>query len=76
MATRVQHTIRQLEKYDVDYVLKNESTGLFHIRRKSDGKLFQFYAKTGKISGFENMRGFQCLIKILNLKEVHSDNSY
>ena len=27
------------------------------VRRKSDDKLFQFYAGTGKIMGFENKRG-------------------
>ena len=36
------------------------------IRRKSDDKLFQFYAGTGKIMGFENKRGIHSLIRLLD----------
>lgn len=37
----------------------------FHCRRKSDDKLFQFYAGTGKIQGYDRARGIHALIKIL-----------
>ena len=53
------------EKYNIEYVLKNEKTGHFHCRRKSDDKLFQFYAGTGKIVGQENKRGIHALIRLL-----------
>jgi hypothetical protein len=63
---RIQYAIQQLEKHNIEYVLKNETTGHFHCRRKSDDKLFQFYAGTGKIMGFENKRGIHTLISLLD----------
>lgn len=62
---RIKYAIAQFEKYGIEYTLKNESTGHFHCRRKSDDKLFQFYAGTGKIQGFDNKRGIHALIKML-----------
>lgn len=63
---RIRYAIEQFEKYNIEYVLKNEQTGHFHCRRKSDDKLFQFYAGTGKIMGFEHQRGIHILIKMLD----------
>ena len=63
---RVQFAIKQFENNDIEYALKNEAIGHFHCRRKSDGKLFQFYAGTGKIMGVGNKRGIRALIEILN----------
>uniref|UniRef100_A0AAU8AXV4 Uncharacterized protein n=1 Tax=Dulem virus 37 TaxID=3145755 RepID=A0AAU8AXV4_9CAUD len=62
---RINYAISQFEKHDIEYSLKNATTGHFHCRRKSDDKLFQFYAGTGKIQGFDNARGIHTLIKIL-----------
>lgn len=62
---RIKYAIEQFEKNNIEYVLKNEVTGHFHCRRRSDDKLIQFYAGTGKIQGFENARGIHTLIKIL-----------
>lgn len=62
---RINYAIEQFKKHNIEYVLKNEQTGHFHCRRKSDDKLFQFYAGTGKIQGIENKRGIHALIKIL-----------
>lgn len=62
---RIAYAIKQFEAHGVEYSLKNEITGHFHCRRKSDDKLFQFYAGTGKIQGIENKRGIHTLIKIL-----------
>ena len=62
---RIQFAIRMFEKHEIEYILKNEKTGHFHCRRKSDDKLFQFYAGTGKIMGYENKRGIHALIKLL-----------
>ena len=62
---RIAYAIQQFEKYNIWYVLKNVQTGHFHCRRKSDDKLFQFYAGTGKIQGVTNARGIHALIKIL-----------
>ena len=62
---RVQYAIRQFEKHEIEYTLKNTQTGHFHCRRKSDDKLFQFYAGTGKIQGREYERGIHALISIL-----------
>ena len=62
---RINYAIEQFEKNNIEYVLKNETIGHFHCRRKSDDKLFQFYAGTGKIQGCER-RGIHNLIKLLN----------
>lgn len=62
---RIQYAIKQFEKTNTEYVLKDEKTGHFHCYRKKDDKLFQFYASTGKIMGLET-RGIHNLIKILN----------
>lgn len=63
---RIQYAIQQLEANGIEYVLKNDSTGHFHCRQKSTDKLFQFWAGTGKILGFDNLRGIHNLIKMLN----------
>lgn len=63
---RIQYAIEQFEKHEIEYTLKNKQTGHFHCRRKSDDKLFQFYAGTGKIMGFENKRGIHSLIRLLD----------
>lgn len=62
---RVEYAIRQFKKHDIEYSLKNAQTGHFHCRRKSDDKLFQFWAGTGKIMGFDRERGIHTLIKML-----------
>ncbi|MCL1884456.1 MAG: hypothetical protein FWF81_12005 [Defluviitaleaceae bacterium] len=61
---RIQYAARQLRENDIEFSLKNEQTGHFHCRRKSDDKLIQFWAGTGKIMGSEN-RGIHNLIKLL-----------
>lgn len=63
---RIQYAIQQFERHNIEYALKNESTGHFHCRRKSDDKLFQFYAGTGKIMGIDDKRGIHALIELLD----------
>ena len=63
---RIKYAIEQFEKHNIEYVLKNETTGHFHCRRKSDDKLFQFYAGTGKIMGYDKARGIHALIRLLD----------
>lgn len=60
---RVAYAIKQFEAHNIEYVLKNETTGHFHCRRKTDDALIQFYAGTGKIVG-RNIRGIHNLIRI------------
>ena len=67
---RVQYAIEQFQKHDIEYMLKNVQTGHFHCRRKSDDKLFQFWAGTGKIMGQEHKRGIHALIKLLEDNEI------
>lgn len=62
---RIAYAIQQFEKHGIEYDLKNEQTGHFHCWRKSDGKLFQFYAGTGTIHGVKSARGIRAMIKIL-----------
>ncbi len=61
---RVRYAIQQFEKNDIRYELKNLAIGHFHCWRKSDGKLYQFWAGTGKILGYRN-RGIHLLIREL-----------
>jgi hypothetical protein len=63
---RVEYAIEQLEANNIEFCLKNEVSGHFHCRRKSDDKLFQFWAGTGKIQGVNDLRGIHSLIKLLN----------
>lgn len=63
---RIQYAISRFEECNIQYELKNASIGHFHVKRKSDGKLFQFYAGTGKIQGYTRQRGIHSLIKIVN----------
>lgn len=65
MKDRIDYAIKQFESHGIEYSLKNEQTGHFHCHRKSDDKLFQFYAGTGKILGNDSGRGIHALIKIL-----------
>lgn len=62
---RIAYAIQQFEAHGIEYQLKNEQTGHFHCWRKSDYKLFQFYAGTGKIQGFTQVRGIHSLIQML-----------
>lgn len=62
---RIDYAIEQFKKNDIEYTLKNVQTGHFHCRRKSDDKLFQFWAGTGKILGYDHLRGIHPLIKLL-----------
>ena len=62
---RIAYAIQQFEAHGIEYQLKNEQTGHFHCWRKSDDKLFQFYAGTGKIQEFSRVRGVHNLIKML-----------
>lgn len=62
---RIRYAIEQFEANGIDYELKNETTGHFHCRRKSDGKLLQYYAGTGKIMGYDRVRGIHGLIRLL-----------
>lgn len=61
---RIQYAIEQFEKHDIEYRLLNEQTGHFHCWRKCDGKLYQYWAGTGKILGYKN-RGIHLLIREL-----------
>lgn len=62
---RIAYAEQKLMGAGIPYRLKNRQTGHFHCWRKSDGKLFQFYASTGKIQGHNRARGIDALIKIL-----------
>lgn len=67
---RSQYAITQFKKNGIKYVLKNEETGHFHVYRKKDNQLFQFWSGTGKITGtipesIKESRGIKNLIKIL-----------
>ena len=67
---RIQYAIKLFEENGIEYTLKNPQTGHFHCRRKSDDRLFQFYAGTGKIQGEEHKRGIHSLIHLLTAKEA------
>lgn len=62
---RIAYAIQQFQDNNIEFSLKNSINGHFHCWRQSDGKLFQFYAGTGKIQGFDRLRGVHALIKLL-----------
>ena len=62
---RIAYAIELFKLYGIEFQLKNEQTGHFHCLRKSDDKLFQFYAGTGKMHGYQNARGIHALIRML-----------
>lgn len=62
---RTAYAVKQFELNNIEFALKNEHTGHFYCRRKSDNKLFQFWAGTGKILGYDRLRGIHSLIKLL-----------
>lgn len=62
---RIKFAIKKFEENGIKYELKNETNAHFHCWRKSDGKLFQYYAGTGKIQGYTNKRGIHSLIALL-----------
>jgi hypothetical protein len=64
-AERVQYAIEQLNANNIEFSLKNEVSGHFHCRRKTDDKLIQFWAGTGKILGVD-LFGIHNLIELLN----------
>jgi len=57
--------IEQFNKHNIEFTVKNENAGHFHCRRKSDDKLFQFWSGTGKIMGYDDLRGIHNLINLL-----------
>jgi len=61
---RLQFATEQLAKHNIEYNVKNDTSGHLHCRRKSDDKLMQFWAGTGKIMGHEE-RGIHNLITLL-----------
>ena len=70
---RIAYAVKQLEQHGIKYTLKNEATGHFHCHRKTDDKLIQFWAGTGKIMGYTNLRGIHNLIRLCegeNLKDT------
>lgn len=64
--SRISYAIKQFEAHGIEYILKNEVTGHFHCFRKSDDKLIQFWAGTGKILGFSDRQGIHALIVMLD----------
>lgn len=66
MPERIQYAIQQLQAHGIEYALKNQAIGHFHCRRKSDDRLFQFWAGTGKILGYDNQRGIHALVAMLD----------
>lgn len=65
---RISYAIKQFEAMDIEYQLKNSTTGHFHCYRKADDKLIQFYAGTGTIiidNQKQSVTGIHAAIKIL-----------
>ena len=61
---RIEYALKQLENVGLEYKLCNESNGHIQVRRCSDDKLINFWAGTGKIQGYNNVRGIHNLIRI------------
>lgn len=62
---RVLYATKLFEEHGIRYELCDASRGHFHVWRKSDGKLFNFYAGTGKIAGYDRARGVHTLVRMM-----------
>lgn len=62
---RIEYAMMLLTLRGIEWRLVNPVTGHFHCHRKSDDKLFQYYAGTGKIVGCDDVRGIHALIDML-----------
>ena len=54
---RIAYAAKMLKQRGIKYELKNQNTGHFHCRQKSDNQLIQFWASTGKIMGIKTPVG-------------------
>lgn len=57
---RVEYAVKQLEKSNLEYRICNASNGHIQVWGR-DGTMYNFWAGTGKIQGFEH-RGIHTLI--------------
>lgn len=65
MASRITYATKILTEHDVEYVIKDETTGHMQVWRKSDDKVFNFWAGTGTIeSKHYPKRGIHSLVRI------------
>ena len=65
MASRIAYATKILAEHDVEYVIKDETTGHIQVWRKSDDKVFNFWAGTGTIeSNNHPKRGVHNLVRI------------
>lgn len=62
--SRVSYAEEKLKAHGIKYEIKNPTIGHFHCWRRSDGKLIQFWAGTGKIMGHQNIRGINSLVRL------------
>ena len=60
---RIVYAIQQFNNNDIKYDLKNIYIGHFHVWSKN-GRLFNFWASTGKIQGYDNLRGIRNMIRL------------
>ena len=70
---RSNYAIEKFKKNNIRFELKNKNIGHFHAWRKTDNKLFQFWAGTGKIMSANmkvNKRGIANLLKILEGEKI------
>lgn len=65
---RISYAEMQFERHGIRYELKNEITGHFHVW-DPQGRLYQFWAGTGKILGEENRRGIHQMVKMIQKRK-------
>ena len=63
---KIEYAKKKFHENGIQYELKNSGIGHFHCFRKSDDELFQFWVRTGKIMGRDDIRGIGALIRELN----------
>lgn len=64
---RLQYASDQLRQNGIDFKVCNETTSQINCYFES-GKIHTFYAGTGKIKGYDNLRGIKAFVKLC-LKE-------
>lgn len=66
---RLEFAVKLLTDSGIAFKVCNEETGQIN-HYSANGNVFTFYAGTGKIKGFKNLRGIHNFIKLCKLQRV------
>lgn len=64
-AARLEFAEKKFAELNIQYEIKDAKTGRMFLYRKSDNAVIQFTAATGAITGFQDLRGINAVIKLI-----------